>query len=174
MADDHHITKEQAEQLYDQYGRRLYRLATMILWDSQSAEDALHQVFVKLLSRRGGSGPVQSWERYLTRAVSNECRGILRRRKRVLSSPPDGQILQVVDGMGGVEEERQQVERALGRLAPEQREVIQLKVYEDMTFRGIAAVLGVSVHTVWSRYRYGMSKLKAFLLTDENGGRDEC
>lgn len=173
MTEDRRISKEQAEQLYDEYGGRLYRLALMVLWDSESAEDAVHQVFVKLLSCRGGLSYVQSWERYLTRAVSNECRGILRRRKRVPSSLPDGQILQVVDGMGGVEEERQQVERALGRLAPEQREVIQLKVYEDMTFRGIAAVLGVSVHTVWSRYRYGMGKLRAFLLTDEKGDRDE-
>ena len=171
MTDNRRITKEQAGQLYEEYGGRLYRLALMILWDSQSAEDAVHQVFVKLLSRRGGSRYVQSWEKYLTRAVSNECREILRRRKRVPPSLPDGQILQVVDGMGGDEEERQQVERALERLEPEQREVIQLKVYEGMTFRRIAAVLGISVNTVWSRYRYGMGKLRALLITDEKGNQ---
>ena len=103
MTDDRRMTKEQAGQLYDEYGGRLYRLALMILWDSGSAEDAVHQVFAKLLSRRGGSKYVQSWERYLTRAVSNECRGILRQRKRVLSSPlkPSGNRMTPVIG-GGV------------------------------------------------------------------------
>lgn len=44
------MTKEQAGQLYDEYGGRLYRLSLMILWDSESAEDAVHQVFAKLLT----------------------------------------------------------------------------------------------------------------------------
>ena len=101
MSNDRRITKEWAEKLYDRYGERLYRQALMILWDCGLAEDAMHQVFVKLLNQRGGADEVASWEEYLTRAVRNECYRVLRRRKRLPAQPSsEGQILEAADAMG--------------------------------------------------------------------------
>jgi RNA polymerase sigma-70 factor (ECF subfamily) len=58
---------------------------------------------------------------------------------------------------------------ALGRLPDEQREVILLKVQEDLTFKEIAAVCGVSGNTAASRYRYGLARLRESLEIDHDG-----
>ena len=61
------------------------------------------------------------------------------------------------------QDERQLIEQALRSLPAEQREVIHLKVYEDMTFQQIAQTLGLSINTAASRYRYALEKLRRLL-----------
>jgi RNA polymerase sigma-70 factor (ECF subfamily) len=53
--------------------------------------------------------------------------------------------------------------RALGDLPPDQREVIVLKIWHDLTFEQIADLLTISPNTAAGRYRYGLQKLKARL-----------
>ena len=64
---------------------------------------------------------------------------------------------------------RGQLAAALEELPPEQRTVVQLKLWERLTFEEIAAVLELSPNTVASRYRYAIDKLRARLrpLYDE-------
>jgi RNA polymerase sigma-70 factor (ECF subfamily) len=51
----------------------------------------------------------------------------------------------------------------LRTLPPEQREVLHLKVYEQMTFAQIATALNIPPNTAASRYRYAMDKLRKAL-----------
>ena len=51
----------------------------------------------------------------------------------------------------------------MSQLPQSQREVVVLKVYRDKTFREIARLLGVSLNTAASRYRYGMERLRGLL-----------
>jgi DNA-directed RNA polymerase specialized sigma24 family protein len=48
-------------------------------------------------------------------------------------------------------------------LPVEQREVIVLKIWHEMTYDEIANTLELSPNTVAGRYRYGMEKLKGIL-----------
>jgi len=59
--------------------------------------------------------------------------------------------------------DKESLSLALARLPEEQREVIVLKFFEELTLKEIAAVCGLSLNTVASRYRYGLSKLKSLL-----------
>ena len=59
-----------------------------------------------------------------------------------------------------------EMQRMLERLSLEQREVIVLRLWADMTFAQIAESLGESINTVSARYRYGLSNLKK-LMTEE-------
>jgi RNA polymerase sigma-70 factor (ECF subfamily) len=54
-------------------------------------------------------------------------------------------------------------QRTLARLPVEQREVIVLKIWHEMTYDEIAGTLDLSPNTVAGRYRYGMEKLKVIL-----------
>jgi DNA-directed RNA polymerase specialized sigma24 family protein len=45
----------------------------------------------------------------------------------------------------------------------EQREVVALRVYGQLTFREIAALRGASIKTVQSRYGYALDKLRLAL-----------
>ena len=142
--------------VYDRCAEKLFRYALMILADASSAEDVLHQVFFKLLKV---DHKIESYDKYLRTAVRNECYRVLEKKRkchdRLLAV---SEILAHNDA--GNEEERQIVEKAICTLPPDQREVVYLKIYEDMTFQQIADALEISLNTAASRYRYAMDKLK--------------
>jgi RNA polymerase sigma-70 factor (ECF subfamily) len=57
----------------------------------------------------------------------------------------------------------QEVSRALMSLPLEQREVVSMKCFDEMTFADIGKVLNISPNTAASRYRYGLQKLRGKL-----------
>jgi len=52
------------------------------------------------------------------------------------------------------------IQRALAELPVEQREVITLKIWGELTFAEIGETLGIPANTAASRYRYGTSELR--------------
>jgi RNA polymerase sigma-70 factor (ECF subfamily) len=52
------------------------------------------------------------------------------------------------------------LQRALGTLAPEQREVVLLVALEDMTYSDVSRALGIPIGTVMSRLSRGREKLR--------------
>jgi RNA polymerase sigma factor (sigma-70 family) len=144
--------------LYDRYGAALYRYALMILTEPAGAEDAVQQVFTALLTP--GRGDLDDEERYLRRAVRNECYSSLRRRMRTVAERP---LLEAV-GPEPRPDERLALEAAMRGLPPEQREVLHLHVFEGRTFQEIADVTQESINTISSRYRYAIAKLRQVLI----------
>ena len=55
------------------------------------------------------------------------------------------------------------VQQAMARLSPEQRTVIVLKEYHDLTFREIAELVGCPLSTVKTRLYQGLSVLRKHL-----------
>jgi len=58
------------------------------------------------------------------------------------------------------DEEYAQLEAAIQRLPVEQREVLTLKVWGELTFQQIAAVMDESPNTIASRYRLALASLR--------------
>lgn len=58
------------------------------------------------------------------------------------------------------EERRAAIEEALQRVPSEQREVLVLKIWGELTFEQIGAELGISPNTAASRYRYALAALR--------------
>ena len=59
----------------------------------------------------------------------------------------------------------ERLEKALRALPDGQRKVIALKIDGELTFAQIGQVMGVSINTAASRYRYALEKLRASLQT---------
>jgi RNA polymerase sigma-70 factor (ECF subfamily) len=151
--------------LYDQHADALHRYAVMILADSAAASDAVHSVFLAIAGQPAGH--IRSVERYLRRALRNECYSTLRRRRR--ESPTEvGPLLETLAGIAERPDERLALEAALRMLPAEQREVLHLKMFDGLTFQEIADQLGASINTVASRYRYAIEKLRERLGTRRN------
>ena len=55
------------------------------------------------------------------------------------------------------------LENALARLPDEQREVVVLRIWGELTFAQVAETVGVSINTVAARYRYGLEALRKHL-----------
>ena len=154
------------EAAYTAHADRLYRYALMLLTDHAAAEDAVHQAFVKLARMGWRAMAIESCAYYLRTAVRNECWRMLggkRRRGREVELVSAEPILEAAHESGVDADERLKIEAALRELPPEQREVIHMKVYEGNTFQQVADLLGVSINTVASRYRYAMDKLHHLL-----------
>lgn len=144
--------------LYDRFADGLYRYAVMILADRDAAADAIQQVFAALVARRRR---IDDEERYLRRAVRNECFSQLRARSmraRLSDTPFLEPATASVDPA-----ERLALEQAIRMLPADQREALHLKVFEGLTFREIADLTGDSINTVASRYRYAIEKMRAHL-----------
>ncbi len=65
------------------------------------------------------------------------------------------------------DESQQALHDAVDRLPHEQREVLVMKIWNELTFIEIANVLGISQNTAASRYRYALAALKKNLLPHE-------
>lgn len=68
------------------------------------------------------------------------------------------------------DERRAAIEEALQRIPPEQREVLVLKIWGELTFEQIATELDASPNTVASRYRYGLTALRRELVSADCHG----
>lgn len=144
--------------LYDKTAAGLYRYALMILGDPAAAADAVQQVFVAVL--RAPDREIESGERYLRRAVRNECYSTIRRWKR---HPAEAIVLEDLVADSEQPDERIALQQAISMLPPEQREVVHLKIFEGMTFQEIADLLDESANSIASRYRYAIEKLRLML-----------
>jgi RNA polymerase sigma-70 factor (ECF subfamily) len=142
--------------LYTELGPALLAYARSILSDRSSAEDAVQQVFLKLLARRELEIPGDA-RPYLFRAVRNVSinlkRGAQRAARREAATP----IFAASDGVASLVPA---LEAALAELPDEQREVLVLRIWGELTLDAAATVLGVGVSTAASRYRYALEKLR--------------
>jgi len=146
--------------LFDLSSQRLVRYATTITRNQHDAEDAVQATMVLVAKNlRRFCQSEQPWP-YLLRIVRNESLLIARRKKRwtLSGNLTDLFTRRLVDEVE-MEETFRAVWGALRSLPTEQAEVVVLKIWEEMTFAQMAAVLEVSSNTVASRYRYAMQKL---------------
>jgi len=141
------------QQLYEEHARGLLAYACSFLTGFASAEDVLHQVFERLLRGdieiEGLPGP------YLYRAVRNACLNQIRNRSRDVELDD-----RWFEGPAGLKETGVLLQCALKELPEEQRQIIMLHIWGQLSFEESAAVLGISPNTAASRYRYGLSKLR--------------
>jgi RNA polymerase sigma factor (sigma-70 family) len=151
------------ELLYRQHGPALLLFALAITGERSKAQDALHHVFLTLLEN-GKLRLADDKKAYLFGCVRN---AILNERKRqernrpldesAWFSPPDQ------DYAG-----ERNLRRALTALPEDQRQVVVLHVWGELTFSQIGDLLEVSSNTAASRYRYALGKLRDSMLPKEN------
>jgi RNA polymerase sigma-70 factor (ECF subfamily) len=155
---DFDVNLDWREQLYDAKAAELLLYGRALGLGESEAEDVLQETFVALLKlEKRPDNP----EHYCVRAFRNRAlnfkRGLWRRVARELHSV---QWFEAPEAKNDLEEA---AHRALAGLPVEQREVIVLKIWHEMTYDEIAGTLDLSPNTVAGRYRYGMEKLKGIL-----------
>ncbi len=156
--------RETVARLYEVHGRSLLAYACTFAPDLAAAEDVVHGVFLRLLS--GKVTLPDSPLPYLFKAVRNTALNERRRQTReVALSHAAGWL----EAPAGLEDDAIALETALGTLPLEQREVVVLRIWGQLSFEEVGVVIGCSINTAASRFRYGCQKLRAVLrpLTKE-------
>jgi RNA polymerase sigma-70 factor (ECF subfamily) len=146
---------------------RLYALACMILRDSERAEDATQDAFVRAWRELPRLRDAERFDAWLRRLVVNACYDEVRRvRRRAEVSLISIGERSVVDSASAMAE-TDRVERAFRRLPLDQRTVLALQHYLDLSHVEIAETLGIPLGTVKSRLRYGVAAMRAELDADD-------
>lgn len=153
--------------LYDAHASGLFAFLLNFTRDEGCTRDTMQEVFLRLARRKTMLEGVLDERAFLFRlahnlAVDGLRRLEVRRRTHAALAREAIELFGPEPDADAPEVQRRIVE-ALGELPPEQRAVVQLKLWEGQTFEAIAEILGIPPNTAASRYRYAMEKLRVQL-----------
>ena len=152
--------------LYDAHAPALYRFLLSLTASEQDTRDLLQDLFVKL-ARHPGPVPHDP-HAYLFRAARNGFIDLVRhsaRRRDLLSRYQDERDPPQIPASdpSASPDPTLAIAQALSCLPEEQRAVVHLKIWENLTFARIAEILAIPANTAASRYRYAMDRLRQTL-----------
>lgn len=146
----------------------MYRFAWSVTKDEALAQEVVQELFLKLARDGSLVDGAQSERAVIFTLTRNLALDALRRHarqakamERLAHELPEW-FLPASDG--NAEETRLLLTATLAELPEDQRSVIHLHVWEELSFREIGELLGAPTQTIASRYRYGLEKLRAALL----------
>jgi RNA polymerase sigma-70 factor, ECF subfamily len=162
--------------LYDRYARIIYAIAWKSLNSVEDCEEVVLDVFAQIwrIADRFDvtKGSVEQWIFMLARSRILDRLRKLQRLDKVNTAISGAKGIDLptisVDPIEAIEidERRQLVLAALSQIPAEQLEAIQLAYYQGLTHTEIAARTGLSLGTVKTRLRLGLSKLKVAFKTE--------
>jgi RNA polymerase sigma-70 factor, ECF subfamily len=153
------------EAVYRDHAPALYRFLLRLTGNEADTHDALQEIFVRLAKSprvlEGVAAPRSFLFRMPHRLVIDRFRRDETRRHAADSAAREIPAATGPEPLAGdALWRRKSVAEALEAMPLEQKAVVVLKVWEEMTFAEIAGVLGISANTAASRYRYALDKLR--------------
>lgn len=162
------------ETLVYRYKDKIYTSIYMLVKDKYMAEDIFQDAFLKMVrtmrdGRYSEQGKFLPWA---IRVAHNLCMDHFRKVKQnVQILLPDGKDISDLlgaDTQGASDrietrQVNQSIRQLIEELPEEQREVIVLRMYGDLSFKEIADMTGVSINTALGRMRYGLINLRKMI-----------
>ncbi|MFQ9515774.1 MAG: RNA polymerase sigma factor [Eubacterium sp.] len=161
------LNETELRHMIDSYGNDILRLCTLYLKDSQLAEDATQETFIKVWQKYDtykGQADEKTW---ITRIAINICKNYLRTTWFKRMHPTD-----VFDIVVSNEKQYKQIDEsvdlinAILELKDKYRGVLLLYYYQEFSVKEISDILGMKQSTVLSLLSRGRNQLKQKLNTD--------
>lgn len=140
--------------------------------DKDLAEDLMQDVFIKFVDilNKGNYSDEGKFKAWILRVAHNVCIDYIRRNERltVYRMPEDYEKISEVHKQEEtnaenivIQEDARKTLRSLIKNLPfEQRQVLLMRHYADMSFKEIADLTGVSLNTALGRMRYAVNNLR--------------
>jgi RNA polymerase sigma-70 factor (ECF subfamily) len=163
------------EILIARHKKRVFSYIMMVVRDRHLAEDIFQDTFIKVIQtlKRGSYNDEGKFLPWVLRIAHNLVIDHFRRIKRMplVDAGEDFDIFSVLTlRQGNVEDRlvktqiRSDVRKAIEKLPLEQREVLIMRHYMDMSFKEIADTTNCSINTALGRMRYALINLKKSLV----------
>ncbi len=156
-------------QLVDRYSGRVFGVLRSNGVDADRAEEITQSVFCTLATKLPGYVEQGHFESWLFRIALNRLRDDARRRKRHAKPVGDSGAFESigVDSppvSGADPEEMDALRKALTKLSPSDREVIDLRHIGGMSFKQMAELLQEPLGTLLARHHRALQKLREMLV----------
>lgn len=140
--------------------RKLFKVAFQLMGNAQDAEDMVQEAYLKLWNKRDQLTDVLNAEAYSVILIKNLCYDVLRRAQldedgrapEELNLSTDTNIIREVEQR----DEADHIQRLIGRLPLQQRQVIMLRDVNDCSFEEIEKATGlnaINIRVLLSRAR---------------------
>lgn len=157
--------------LLDRHKTKIYTSIYLFVKDQSLAEDIFQDVFIKIIDtlRQGKYNHEGKFSQWAMRISYNMCIDYFRRSKRRASVAPTDtfDIFDVIQSSDDSAEQRivrnethDKIRRLVDKLPAEQREVVILRHYADMSFKEISMLTRVSINTALGRMRYALINIR--------------
>jgi RNA polymerase sigma factor (sigma-70 family) len=160
--------------LINRYKEKIFTSIFLLVKDKYLAEDLFQDLFIRVIDtlksgRYTDEGKFLPW---VMRIAHNMCVDHFRKIKRgpSIKTSDDRDIFEVlnfteesVDNRIMNEQSSDKVRRMIDLLPEDQREVIILRHYADLSFKEISQLTGCSINTALGRMRYGLLNLRKMM-----------
>ena len=166
------------KQLLDKHQQRIFNFIFSKIHDREISEDIFQETFFKVINtlktgRYNEEGKFLPW---VMRIAHNLIIDHFRKNKRIpmFENTDEFDIFQFIgDGSSNAEEAlidaqiQTDLQRLILELPEDQREVLMMRIYRDMSFKEIAENTGVSINTALGRMRYAVINLRKLIENNQ-------
>lgn len=169
--------QEAFEVLLQRYKDKIYNSIFFLVKDTHLAEDIFQEVFIKIIDtlrsdRYNEEGKFLPWA---LRCAHNHCVDYFRKIKNThLIASDASAIFEKIGDVGNSAdmkilkiETHHKIRVMLDFLPEEQREVIVLRHFANMSFKEIASITNTSINTALGRMRYALLNLRKLMVENE-------
>ena len=147
------LTPEELGRLLDQYWGTL---VAWVGWEHAFAEDVVQAAFIKLATQSPPPLNCPAWLFQVSRRLAlNELKATQRRRQREQIS---NDLRQTDNSSSTLDSEA--LRATLEQLSPQDRQIVVARIWGELTFEEIAAVVELPKATVWRMYQSAIEQLR--------------
>jgi RNA polymerase sigma-70 factor, ECF subfamily len=152
--------------LVERHQRSLQRFVEQQVGDRAAADEIVQMTFVQAYTRLASFRAQASFKTWLYSVAMNLCRDRARSEKRRSSVPVEDALEMVPSTQPTLEEVvvGATVQRRVAALPDRQRSVLSLRIWGDLSFRDIGALLGISENSAKVSYHHAIRRLKHWLV----------
>ena len=163
---DENLRRKAFTQLVEHFKEKLYWQIRRMVLSHDDADDILQNTFIRAWTGLEGFRGEARLSTWLYRIAGNETLNFLERRRKMTSLDEEGvasvaATLQSDPYFDGDETERQ-LQEAIASLPDRQRQVFNMKYYDDMKYEDMSDVLQTSVGSLKASYHHAVRKISDF------------
>lgn len=162
--------EKEFKKAYDTHADGIFRFLYFRTGDREMAKELVQEAFLKTWSALAKGTEIDSLKSYLYRVAHNLLVNELR-RKREISSLDDEDAVEPIDEQGPAASalsEQELLMRNIGRLSDSYREVLRLKLSDDLSTKEIAAILGKTEGNTSVLIHRATERLKSLYYNEQN------
>ncbi|KWW27526.1 MAG: RNA polymerase sigma-70 factor, ECF subfamily [bacterium P3] len=166
------------ELLIGRYQKQVYSYILTLVKDKQLADDVFQDTFVKVIQTIKSKGYKDDgrFVQFAMRIAHNLVIDHFRKENRIPTVESSSEDYNYIDNVPITDHSVEQgmivdqvhsdLHRMIAFLPDEQREVLRMRIFDDMSFKDIADVTNVSINTALGRMRYALINLRKMMVAN--------